>query len=138
MRTLSILTSVILAALATLPALDASAAFGRTQPVYNVVDKPIHTPSGKPLDLSQVEQVLRDAAMSKGWTVDREHDGHLQAEIHVRQHWALVDITFTESTYSISYRDSKVLKYDGEKIHRNYNKWVKTLERLADDRFSTR
>ncbi len=49
----------------------------------------------------------------------------------MRSHMAFVDITFDEATYSITYKDSHNLDYKKRKgkakIHRNYNKWVHTL-----------
>ena len=45
----------------------------------------------------------------------------------MRQHTAVVDIRYSPESYSISYRDSAVLLYDGQVIHRNYNKWVQLL-----------
>ena len=45
----------------------------------------------------------------------------------MRKHTAVVDIRYTPERYSISYRDSEVLLYDGSMIHRNYNKWVQPL-----------
>ena len=46
----------------------------------------------------------------------------------VRQHFASVDIHYDSNSYSIRYKDSKVLMYDGTNIHRNYNKWVQLLD----------
>lgn len=135
MRSTSPLMTVIVTAFMLL---EANSALARTQTVYNVIDKPIHTLSGDRLGLSMVEEILRNAATTKRWVVSRKGDGHLQAEIHVRKHFAAIDITFDETTYSIKYRDSKVLRYDGEEIHRNYNKWTKLIEKLADTSFEAR
>jgi hypothetical protein len=125
-----------LASTLLLSALDAQAAFGRTKPVYNVVDKPIRAASGRQLDLDEVEVLLRSAAEFKGWKVNEEGDGHLSARINVRTHYAEIDIHFTAENYSITYRDSRELMYDGEKIHRNYNKWIKLIEENVDERLS--
>jgi hypothetical protein len=102
---------------------------GRVQPVYNVVDAAIATGSGNEPTLAQVEQAISAAATYKRWTVHRIDDGHLAASIHVRKHFAKVDITFTTEVFSIKYLDSKVLRYDGTNIHRNYNKWIILMER---------
>lgn len=59
--------------------------------------------------------------------------GRIGVRFSVRSHLAFVDITFDEATYSITYKDSHNLDYKKskgrEKIHRNYNKWVHTLNR---------
>ncbi len=49
----------------------------------------------------------------------------------------IYDIIDKPITYSMTYRDSLVLKYNGTKIHRNYNKWIKLIERIADQRFAS-
>ena len=113
------------------------AAEARTQPVYNIIDKPIVSGSGKPLTLEQVANALAAAARYKNWSVAEAEEGYLRAQIHVRQHFAAIDIRYTNDTYSITYRDSEVLKYDGTKIHRNYNKWIKLIEKAADQNFAS-
>ena len=40
---------------------------------------------------------------------------------------AKVDITYTTESYSVVYKDSHELLYDGKEIHRNYNNWVLQL-----------
>ena len=110
----------------------------RTQPVYNVVDKAIHTGSGRTLTLEEVGNVLAGAARYKRWSVAKVEEGYLRAEIHVRKHFAAIDIRYTPETYSISYRDSEVLRYDGSNIHRNYNKWIKLVEQEADLSFASK
>lgn len=44
------------------------------------------------------------------------------------KHIAVVDIRYSESGYSINYLSSEALNYDGETIHKAYNKWVINLE----------
>lgn len=112
-------------------------AAARTQPVYNIVDKPIVSGSGTPLTMEQVGSTLAAAARYKRWTVAEVEDGYLRAQINVRKHFAAIDIRYTNATYSITYRDSEVLKYDGSKIHRNYNKWIKLIEKVADENFAS-
>lgn len=129
------LTSIAL--LTTLLALSTDA-YSRTQPVYNVVDKAIHTGSGRALTLEEVGNVLAGAARYKRWSVAKVEEGYLKAEIHVRKHFAAIDIRYTPESYSITYRDSEVLRYDGTKIHRNYNKWIKLIEQEADLSFASK
>ena len=123
-----VIAILFLVALSSTPAY---ALFGRTKPVYNIVDAPIVTSSGKVPTSAQIDKAFTDAAHYKGWTVETSADGALIASIHVRQHYAEIAMTHTDKTYSITYRDSKVLMYDGKEIHRNYNKWVM----LLDDEF---
>ncbi len=126
-----------LVAFATITLLAGPTASARTQPVYDIIDKSIPLGSGRELSMDEVGEILGDAARTKGWSVAKVSDGYLRAEIHVRKHFAAIDIRYTPITYSMTYRDSLVLKYDGTKIHRNYNKWIKLIERTADQRFAS-
>ncbi len=42
---------------------------------------------------------------------------------------------YSTSSFSIVYDDSTMLRYNGTTIHRNYNRWVRKLERRINDRF---
>lgn len=101
---------------------------GRKQPVYNIHDAHILTSSGGAPTLDQVQQAFQLAANEKGWQVRVVEPGHLVASINVRRHFAQIDVKFSPQQYSILYKDSQVLKYDGQEIHRNYNKWIKLLD----------
>ena len=46
----------------------------------------------------------------------------------MRSHVAVVDVTYTTKAYSIRYKDSTNLGYDGEGIHPNYNGWIDRLD----------
>ncbi len=105
----------------------AHALFGRTQPVYNVQNMTVYTGTGKPATLDQVQSAITQGATEKGWQVRNEGPGHIVAQIFVRSHMAEVDIKFDAKHYSITYRNSANLLYDGASIHRNYNKWVKFM-----------
>jgi hypothetical protein len=104
------------------------AACARTLPVYNVTDAPVITASGQSPSLDQVRGAIVTACRAKGWIVDARQEGHITATANVRKHIAVVDIFYSAQRYTISYKDSEVLLYDGEKIHRNYNKWILLLE----------
>jgi hypothetical protein len=118
------LVTLLAASLMSLILQPTEAAAARTRAIYNVLVAPAVTGSGEPISLEQLEVVLRSAAISKGWEVKKIGEKHLEAWIYVRQHMAKVDIYYTEETYSITYKDSEVLMYDGRKIHRNYNNWI--------------
>ena len=109
----------------------------RTLPVYNVTDAPVESVSGAQVTQAKVGDVIAKAANDKGWLVNRVSDGHIEATIHVRQHAAVVDIRYFATSYDITYKSSDVLLYDGEKIHRNYNKWIKILEQRINNNISS-
>lgn len=109
------------------------AAFGRTQPVYDVHDKAVFTGSGQPTNAQQVRDAIVSGATAKGWQIRDVNDGHLVAQIFVRSHMTEIDITYDDDSYSIIYKDSTNLLYDGVSIHRNYNKWIKFMIHRIDD-----
>ena len=53
----------------------------------------------------------------------------LVGTLFLRSHMAKVGIQYNKTAYSINYMDSNNLKYDGSKIHSNYNGWVQNLDR---------
>jgi len=100
----------------------------RANPVYNVSDSPIYTYGDTQPSIKQVEKAIVTAATSLGWSVKRVGEGKLVAVLNVRTHRAVADITFNTETFSITYKDSENLKYDGTTIHSNYNGWIQRLE----------
>ena len=114
----------------TIAALAAGALFltgCKSAPVYNVVDAPITT-SGAQLQSAQVRNAIIQAGTGLGWQMREERPGLILASLNLRSHMALVEIPYDTNSYSIRYRDSTNLKYDGSKIHSNYNGWVQNLD----------
>lgn len=102
----------------------------RTAPVRDVTDS--HVPPG--FSTEEVGDIIEQAALRRGWSVVRPAPGRAVASIRVRgRHWARVDIAFDPQAFSIRYRDSENLRYNGERIHRNYNSWILRLERTIHD-----
>lgn len=112
--------------------LCASAVFligcNRTQPIMNFEGSPIVTTSAKPT-MSQVKKAIVVAGTKIGWQMQPTKDGHILATLFNRGHMAKLDIKYDTKTYSITYKDSSNLMYDGTVIHRNYNNWVDRLHR---------
>jgi uncharacterized lipoprotein YajG len=100
----------------------------RSAPVYNVSESPLNTYGDTKPTLAQVEKTIVRAATSLGWSVTRIDDGELLAVLNLREHRAVADIHFNTSTFSITYKDSQNLNYDGTSIHKNYNGWIQRLE----------
>ncbi|MDF1625848.1 MAG: hypothetical protein P1U84_06165 [Parvibaculaceae bacterium] len=120
----TMLTALLLFALTTT---SSYGAFGRTKPVYNVNNMTVRTGTGTPATLQQVHDAIVVGATQKGWLVRDEGPGHIVAQIFVRSHMAEVDITFDATKFSINYKNSENLLYDGTVIHRNYNKWIQFM-----------
>ena len=100
----------------------------RTAPVLDINDTPINTSSGKTPSLSNVTQGIIRAGNTLGWQMKKDKPGHIVATLHLRKHMAQVDINYTQTVFSIRYKDSKELRYDGTNIHLNYNGWIERLE----------
>ena len=98
----------------------------RIAPVYDVNQAPIT--SSRAVSMSDVEQVIRQAGASLGWQMVPKGPGNIEGTLILREHRAVVDIKYDTKTYSIKYKDSSNLQYDGTQIHSNYNGWVQRLD----------
>jgi hypothetical protein len=102
----------------------------RTTPVRNVDLAPVpEAPAGKQLSMVQVEKAITLAGAELGWTTKVQSPGVILATIRLRDHYAAVNITYSTVNYSITYKDSTNLKYDGKTIHSNYNGWIENLDK---------
>ena len=99
-----------------------------SRPLYNVHDAAVFTGSGSQPTLDKVRRAIVTAATGKGWSVKDIDTGHLLATLNLRKHMAQVVIAYSTRSYSITYKDSHTLNYDGTRIHRNYNGWIRNLE----------
>lgn len=96
-------------------------------PIENIDSSPINL-SSNTYDLEVVTKAIERAGSRRGWRMKEQTPGHIVATLLVRGHMAQVNIVYTLDEYSISYKDSKNLDYDGKTIHRFYNSWVKNLD----------
>jgi len=100
----------------------------RTAPIYNVDDAPVTTADNAQPTMKQIEQAIVQAGTGLGWRMEPQGPGHIVGTLYLRGNMAQVDINYDRKSYSIHYKDSKGLNYDGEKIHKNYNGWVQNLD----------
>ncbi len=105
----------------------------RTAPVYNVEKAPVSTTSGK-VSQDDVRNAIMQAGTSLGWVMKEVGPGHIVGTLNLREHMAQVDIPYSAKAYSIQYKNSANLKYDGSVIHSNYNGWVQNLDRAIQSR----
>ncbi|MCR9212233.1 MAG: hypothetical protein NXI13_00835 [Proteobacteria bacterium] len=77
----------------------------------------------------EISDIILTAGIERGWQMKKEGPGKIMATLLNRDHKAVVDIIYTKTNYSILYDSSVNLRYDGTRIHRNYNRWVKNLEK---------
>jgi hypothetical protein len=99
-----------------------------TQPIMNVSGAPIQSSKPKP-SMDEIRQAIVRAGSGLGWEMKPDRPGHLTGRLALRTHVAVVDVDYTQTTYSIKYRESTNLDADGDKIHRNYNGWIQNLDK---------
>lgn len=77
----------------------------------------------------QVQDAIIRAGAAQGWTMKAEAPGLITGTLYVRSHTAVVSIPYTRNSFSIRYKDSTNLDYNGpaHSIHENYNEWVQRL-----------
>lgn len=86
------------------------------------------------LTADAVRDAIIAGATLRGWVVRDEPPAKLVATLVVRRkHSATVEIAYDAAHYTITYRDSTNLDYDGEEIHENYNAWVAKLDRTIQN-----
>ena len=96
----------------------------RTAPVYNIDEAAFPESNSTEKDIAKA---IINAGGSLGWVMTKKEPGHIVGTLNLRKHVAVVDITYDNKTYSINYKDSTNLDYDGTEIHSNYNGWVTNL-----------
>jgi len=101
-----------------------------TKPIYEVTDAPF--PASTSAEDDQLADLIREAGKRQGWRIEKEAPGRMRGNYLRGRHRAVVEIEYSASAYSITYRDSAFLKYDGDSIHDTYNVWVRDLEAAID------
>ena len=108
----------------------------KTAPVYNVEGQTIVT-NVENVKMDDVKKAIIRGGASLNWVMKVDKPGHIVGTLNLRNHMAQVDINYTAKSYSITYKDSKELNYDGSNIHSNYNGWIQNLQRNIDVQLST-
>jgi hypothetical protein len=122
---------VVILTLALVPTLTSC----RKSPIYNVTNGSFTAPQKVKLD--QVGDAIERAGHGLGWQMESVAPGHIIGTLHLRTHMAQVDIPYTTHSYSITYRDSRDLKYDGSNIHSNYNGWIRNLDQAIQKQLAS-
>jgi len=98
-----------------------------TIPVRDYMNQTIPHYGNTQKTISNVEKSIVKGAVSLGWQANVIEQGKVEATLFIRSHKLVVEITHDDKNYSIAYKDSVNLKYDGRKIHRQYANWVNNL-----------
>ena len=106
----------------------------RTAPVYNVEQSPVEVSAQA--TLKDIKKAIIVAGVGLGWKMKENETGIIIGTLNLRKHMAQVEIPYSKTDYSIIYKDSVELNYDGSSIHKNYNGWVQNLDRAIQASFS--
>ena len=105
--------------------------------IKNIADEPMSFNTDKKPSMEEVEKAIIRAGASLGWRIKSQSSGNLNGVLRIRKHTAIVDIKFDTENYSITYKDSTNLKYDGTNIHSNYNGWIDNLSNAINAQLSS-
>ncbi|NOQ31619.1 MAG: hypothetical protein GQ570_10905 [Helicobacteraceae bacterium] len=99
----------------------------RMAQIYNVKDAPVIV---KPATSDRaIFNAINRAGTSLGWDISSVKDGEARGVLNIRDHQAVVSITYNDKSYNIKYVSSINLKAENGEIKSNYNGWVQNLER---------
>lgn len=107
-----------------------------SQPIHNVNDAAVSSPTGKTVTKEQVRAAIIRAGGALGWNIKDEGPDKLSGTLVLRTHTAVVDIPYSVDKYSIVYRSSVNLNEKSGKIHRNYNGWIQNLNKGINTQLS--
>jgi hypothetical protein len=105
-------------------------------PIYNVQSTPISTASGKKPTTAQVRGAILSSGAGLGWTMKDGAPGVIEGRLALRSHVAVIEIPYSDSSYSIVYKSSTGLDESGGNIHKNYNGWIQNLQRSINAQVS--
>ncbi|HEX6529796.1 MAG TPA: hypothetical protein VF004_08265 [Burkholderiales bacterium] len=98
-------------------------------PVRNFSNVPLGAKQNPSLE--EVGKAITRGGAAAGWQMSEVRPGHAVGTYRIRKHLAVVDVTYTTSTFDITFKDGDPgLRYDGQNIHQNYNDWVGELEKV--------
>jgi hypothetical protein len=110
-------------------------------PIQDVIDAPVPIrPDGGRYSIEDVRAAIIKGSQTQLWTAEIAGDRTIRAKLNVKnKHFAIVEIPYSVSSYSIIYISSENLDYNPTRrtIHRNYNKWVLQLSTLIKRQFQS-
>ena len=90
---------------------------------------PVAIPAG--MTDEQVVKDIKRALAGRGWRIDGEKPGEIDAELNLREHWAKIHVTWDGKVVQYAYVDSRNLDYETRRgqpwIHRNFLGWMNYL-----------
>ena len=90
---------------------------------------PVAVPAG--LEGERVVKDIKRTLAGRGWEVTGEQPGQIDARLHLRDHVAVIKVTYDASDVRFAYVDSTNLDYKEKRgqryIHGNYLGWIQYL-----------
>ncbi|MDR1777927.1 MAG: hypothetical protein LBR31_08900 [Desulfovibrio sp.] len=99
----------------------------KTVPVENI-NSPMPM-AAQSVNKAKIADAIIQGGMVTGWQITPTSDGIMTGILHIRNHTAVVAITYDDKSYRIDYKDSVNLKYKDGNIHPYYNGWVHNLDK---------
>lgn len=100
---------------------------GATSPVVNIQDSEIDLDNRNVSAITVRNAIIR-AGHQHGWRMRIIKRGQILATMKREGYMAKTVIRYSPRKYSIKYKDSSNLRYDGNNIHSFYNEWVEQLD----------
>jgi len=94
--------------------------------VRNIEQASISAPIDN-ISSADVQKAILKAGAGLGWIMKKNGEGGITGTLNLRENVDVVSIEYNTKYYSINYKDSKNLKYDGTNIHKNYMGWIMNL-----------
>ena len=95
------------------------------------LEEPPPVPVPSELTQDQARRAIHAAVDKYGWVIDEESPGHSRATLILREHMVQVDVAYETRLITISYLDSRNMRFevDGNVryIHPKYKKWTRNL-----------
>ena len=107
------------------------------KPVHNIAAEPVVGPDGRAVTMEEVGKAIVRGGTAMGWEMKKMEPGYIVGTLKLRTHVAIVDIRYTPKSYSVTYKDSVNLNYDGANIHNNYNGWIQNLDKAIKAQLAT-
>ncbi|MCF3281496.1 hypothetical protein L1Z99_23930 [Escherichia coli] len=109
---------------AAIAVVGALAGCARTAPIDQV-----HSTVSAGHTQEQAKKAILKAGVERKWIMSESGQGIIKARQQSRDHSAEIRINYTASSYDINYENSQNLQASGGQIHKNYNRWVRNLDK---------
>lgn len=83
------------------------------------------------VEAAEAAKIIKTSLVTRGWTVEKESAGKIDAVLYLRSHVARVSLNYSDKDVKLVYVSSENLDYKEKKgkryIHKNYLSWVNNV-----------